>query len=132
MARFGLFTKSGMDEGVAEYRQTSGAVLLDVRTREEYEDGHIDGSRNRRCFKGNPQSEYAAFRTLQKRREERTSRGVFKEDGLPQRAEYRRNFGLSGKDGAINESCDRRRSSGRSDGRGKAAAAGRKGADHYF
>ena len=46
MARFGLFTKSGMDEGVAEYRQTSGAVLLDVRTREEYADGHIDGSRN--------------------------------------------------------------------------------------
>ena len=36
----------GIDEGVKEYGQTPGAVLLDVRTPQEYRGGHIPGSRN--------------------------------------------------------------------------------------
>ena len=35
-----------IDQGVEQYRQTPGAVLLDVRTREEYGQGRIAGSRN--------------------------------------------------------------------------------------
>ena len=33
-----------INTGVAEYETNDGAVLLDVRTAEEYRDGHIDGS----------------------------------------------------------------------------------------
>ena len=46
----GLFNFSrntaGINTGVAEYKTNDGAVLLDVRTAEEYRDGHIDGSIN--------------------------------------------------------------------------------------
>lgn len=35
-----------INAGVAEYETTNGAVLLDVRTAEEYRDGHINGSIN--------------------------------------------------------------------------------------
>ena len=35
-----------INTGVAEYKTNVGAVLLDVRTLEEYSDGHIDGSVN--------------------------------------------------------------------------------------
>ena len=35
-----------MNAGVAEYKTNDGAVLLDVRTEEEYRGGHIEGSVN--------------------------------------------------------------------------------------
>lgn len=35
-----------IDQGVSEFRETSGAVLLDVRTPQEYQAGHIPGSKN--------------------------------------------------------------------------------------
>lgn len=35
-----------IDQGVNEFRETSGAMLLDVRTPQEYQDGHIPGSIN--------------------------------------------------------------------------------------
>lgn len=35
-----------INRGVAEYQSTEGAVLLDVRTAEEYKGGHIPGSKN--------------------------------------------------------------------------------------
>ena len=35
-----------INTGVAEYKTNVSAVLLDVRTLEEYSDGHIDGSVN--------------------------------------------------------------------------------------
>ncbi len=41
-----LFRSVNIDQGVREYAATPGAVLLDVRTREEYREGHIPGSRN--------------------------------------------------------------------------------------
>ncbi len=46
MGLFNLFRGSDINHGVDEYRKTSGAVLLDVRTIEEYRDGHIEGSVN--------------------------------------------------------------------------------------
>ena len=35
-----------LKQGLAEFEQTTGAVLLDVRTPEEYAGGHVAGSRN--------------------------------------------------------------------------------------
>ena len=33
-------------QGIEEYRKTDGAILLDVRTLQEYRAGHIPGSKN--------------------------------------------------------------------------------------
>lgn len=46
MSFFGLFQKADIQAGLRQFRQTPGAVLLDVRTREEYREGHIPGSMN--------------------------------------------------------------------------------------
>lgn len=46
MGILGLFAKPATDEGVKEYMETHGAVLLDVRTPQEYAEGHIPESRN--------------------------------------------------------------------------------------
>lgn len=46
MGIFGLFAKPTTDEGVKEYQETQGAVLLDVRTPQEYAEGHIPKSCN--------------------------------------------------------------------------------------
>ena len=35
-----------VNQGVAEYHKTPGAILLDVRTPQEYREGHIPGSKN--------------------------------------------------------------------------------------
>ena len=44
MGFFDLFQQADIDQGVKEYLATPGAVLLDVRTPEEYIQGHIPGS----------------------------------------------------------------------------------------
>ena len=46
MAFFDLFRSSGIDEGLRQFENTSGAALLDVRTPQEYAQGHLPGSRN--------------------------------------------------------------------------------------
>ncbi len=47
MGLFNFFRNTAdINTGVAEYKTNVGAVLLDVRTAEEYNDGHIDGSVN--------------------------------------------------------------------------------------
>lgn len=47
MGFFNFFSSTAdINTGVAEYKTTDSAVLLDVRTAEEYYDGHIDGSVN--------------------------------------------------------------------------------------
>lgn len=47
MGLFNFFRNTAdINTGVAEYETTDGAVLLDVRTAEEYRGGHIDGSVN--------------------------------------------------------------------------------------
>ena len=46
MGLFGFLKQIDIHEGVEQYRNTSGAVLLDVRTPQEYAEGHIPGGRN--------------------------------------------------------------------------------------
>ena len=46
MGFFDLFKQPDINQGVKEYSATPGAVLLDVRTSEEYRGGHIPGSKN--------------------------------------------------------------------------------------
>ena len=46
MGLFSFLLGQDINAGVAEYQSTEGAVLLDVRTPDEYRGGHIEGSVN--------------------------------------------------------------------------------------
>ena len=49
MGFFDLFKQSNINQGIEEYKRTAGAVLLDVRTPQEYQEGHIPESKKCRC-----------------------------------------------------------------------------------
>ena len=38
-----IFKQSNINQGIEEYKMTAGAVLLDVRTLQEYQEGHTCG-----------------------------------------------------------------------------------------
>ena len=46
MGFFDLFKQNDINQGVKDYHNIPGAVLLDVRTPQEYQEGHIPGSKN--------------------------------------------------------------------------------------
>ena len=46
MGFFDFLKQPDINEGVMEYRKANGAILLDVRTPQEYREGHIPGSKN--------------------------------------------------------------------------------------
>lgn len=46
MGLFSFFRSPDITEGVRVFRNTVGAVLMDVRTPSEYRNGHIEGSVN--------------------------------------------------------------------------------------
>lgn len=46
MALFHFFTKLNVNEGIKAFEQNPNAILLDVRTEEEYAEGHIKNSKN--------------------------------------------------------------------------------------
>ena len=46
MGFFDFLKQPDINQGVKEFNQREGAILLDVRTSQEYRDGHIPGSKN--------------------------------------------------------------------------------------
>lgn len=46
MGFFSFLQTKDINSGVRSFLSTEGAVLLDVRTREEYSEGHIEGSKS--------------------------------------------------------------------------------------
>jgi len=46
MGIFDFLKQPDVNQGVNDYKNTSGAVLLDVRTPQEYSEGHIPESKN--------------------------------------------------------------------------------------
>ena len=46
MGFFDFFKQSNINQGIEEYKRTDDAVLLDVRTPQEYQEGHIPESKN--------------------------------------------------------------------------------------
>lgn len=43
---FDFFKQGNIDQDVEEYKAVANAVLVDVRTPQEYREGHIPGSKN--------------------------------------------------------------------------------------
>ena len=41
-----FFKQANINQGIEEYKRIAGAVLLDVRTPQEYQEGHIPESKN--------------------------------------------------------------------------------------
>ena len=46
MGFFDFLKQTDINQGIKEYQQREGAILLDVRTPQEYRDGFIPGSKN--------------------------------------------------------------------------------------
>ena len=46
MGIFSFFKNIDINQGINEYKNTPGAVLVDVRTPQEYKEGHIPESKN--------------------------------------------------------------------------------------
>ena len=46
MGFFDFLKQANINQGIEEYKKTAGAVLLDVRTPQEYQEGHIPESKN--------------------------------------------------------------------------------------
>lgn len=46
MGFFDFIKQPDINQGVIDYKAASGAILLDVRTPQEYDEGHIPGSKN--------------------------------------------------------------------------------------
>ena len=85
MGLFNLFGGTDINQGLKEYENTAGAVLLDVRTPQEYKDGHVPGSKG-----GYRQNGYTCFCILPFWRQEPAGGGNAGTDGIWQCKKHRR------------------------------------------
>ena len=46
MGFFDFLKQPDINKGVADFHNTDGAILVDVRTPQEYREGHVPGSKN--------------------------------------------------------------------------------------
>ena len=46
MGLFDVWKMPDIGQGVKEFQAAPGAILLDVRSRQEFQEGHIPGSQN--------------------------------------------------------------------------------------
>ncbi len=136
MALFGLLTKPKpeINAGVEACARTPDAVLLDVRTREEYAAGHIGGSRNlplellpAAAPRELPDRGAPLYVYCRSGGAADCAAALLKADGVYKRDGYRRDRRLSGKGGTVNEGRHHRRRGGRRVGCGAAAPSGRAG-----
>ena len=97
MGFFDFLKGPDINQGVQEYGAVPGAVLLDVRTPQEYREGHSPrrgGARPRR-------ERRSPVRILPQRRTQPSGGQPAGPDGLCQRKKYRRNRRIQGKGGVL-------------------------------
>lgn len=107
MGFFDFLKGPDINQGVKEYSVTDGAVLLDVRTPDEYRQGHISGSKNIPLQSINKvagvidNKATPHFCSLSQRRKKPSGSCYFAADGLYQCEKHRRNFRLCRKGGTL-------------------------------
>ncbi len=105
MGFFDFLKGPDINQGVQEYGAVPGAVLLDVRTPQEYREGHIPGSGNaplQALGGARPRRERRSpVRILPQRRTQPPGGQPAGPDGLCQRKKYRRNRRIQGKGGVL-------------------------------
>lgn len=106
MGFFDFLKGPDINQGVKEYSVTDGAVLLDVRTPDEYRQGHISGSKNIPLQSINKvagviDNKATPFCSLSQRRKKPSGSCYFAADGLYQCEKHRRNFRLCRKGGTL-------------------------------
>ena len=95
MGFFDFLKQPGIDQGIQEYESTPEAILLDVRTPQEYKEGHIPG---RQYFR---QERSSCFCLLPFRKQKRPGSRDTEKDGIHQCEKYRRYRLIHRKGGAI-------------------------------
>ena len=91
MSLFHLLKPMNMNDGVKKMKNTPGAVLLDVRTPEEYKQVHIPGSMNIPLNQlETVNQKHSDFCSLSERRKKRAGTARFKASWIYQRYQYRR------------------------------------------
>ena len=107
MGFFDFLKGPDINQGVKEYNATDGAVLLDVRTPDEYRQGHIPGSKNVplqsidkvTVMINNKATPHLC--TLSQWRKKPSGSCYFAADGLYKCEKYRRNLRLCRKGGTL-------------------------------
>ena len=96
MGFFDFFKGPDIDRGAKDFQETPGAVLLDVRTAQEYRTGHIPGGKNV------PLQELDRVAAMApQRRQEQPGGKAAGPDGLYQSQKYRRHRRLHRKGGTL-------------------------------
>ena len=107
MGFFDFFKGPDIDRGAKDFQETPGAVLLDVRTAQEYREGHIPSGKNvplqelDRVTAMVPEKDAPAVRLLPQRCQEQPSGQATGPDGLYQYQKYRWHRRLHRKGGTL-------------------------------